>query len=123
MVARAGDPGFVDGIVSLVPHNLNGKPELIATITVKRPPAGGRQNMANWVVHNAATKGAFANAYFYKYLEHAEGAELKGNPLLRKFTIEEVRTGWWKQGKATGVTNTVIPAHLRFFLPDNGQGA
>ena len=32
MVAKAGDPGFVHGIVSLVPHN--GKPELIATITV-----------------------------------------------------------------------------------------
>ena len=122
MVARAGDPGFVDGIVSLVPHNLNGKPELIATITVKRP-AAGRSNMANWVVYNAAPAGVLANAYFYKYLEHAEGADLRGNPLERKFTIEEVRTGWWKQGTVTAGTTTVIPAHLRFRLPDNGQGA
>ena len=121
MVARDGDPGFVDGIVSLVPHN--GKPELIATITVKRPPAGCRSIMANWVVYNAAPAGVLANAYFYKYLEHAEGAELKGSPLSRKFTIEEVRKGWWKQIKVTLQTGTVLPDHLRFRLPDNSQGA
>ena len=122
MVARAGDPGFVDGIVSLVPHN--GKPELIATITVKKPPASKRCNMANWVVPNASrTNGVLANAYFYKYLEDAEGAILRGNSLERSFTIEEVRTGWWKQGTVTAGTTTVIPAHLRFRLPDNGQGA
>ena len=119
MVARAGDPGFVDGIVSLVPHN--GKPELIATITVKKPKKGNGSIMANWVVWSANRE--LANACFYKYLEHAEGADLKGNPLLRKFTIEEVRAGWWKQGTVDGRTQTVIPDHLRFRLPDNGQGA
>ena len=118
MVARAGDPGFVDGIVSLVPHN--GKPELIATITVKKPDHF-RSNMANWVVHSA--KRELANAYFYKYLEHAEGAILRGDPVARSFTIEEVRRGWWKQMPVTLKTSTVIPAHLRFFLPDNSQGA
>ena len=65
----------------------------------------------------------FANADFYKYLEHAEGAELRGTVLWRSFTIEEVRKGWWKQGKVTLKTTTVIPDHLRFRLPDNGQGA
>ena len=118
MVARAGDPGFVHGIVSLVPHN--GKPELIATITVKKPDYF-RSNMANWVVHSANRE--LANAYFYKYLEHAEGADLRGNPLERAFTIEEVGRGWWKQIPVTAGTTTVIPAHLRFRLPDNGQGA
>ena len=122
MVARAGDPGFVDGIVSLVPHN--GKPELIATITVKKPDPGcKRNNMANWVVFNAARRGVLASAFFYKYLEHAEGADLRGDPVKRAFTIEEVRTGWWKQGTVDTRTKTVIPAHLRFRLPDNGQGA
>ena len=62
-------------------------------------------------------------AYFYKYLEKAEGAKLKGTALWRTFTIEEVRGGWWKQGAVDGRMRTVIPAHLRFRLPDNGQGA
>ncbi len=119
MVARAGDPGFVDGRTSLVPHNGDGLP---AMITVKKP-AAKRANMANWVVHHAARHGVFANADFYKYLEHAEGADLRGTALNRKFTIEEVRKGWWKQGKVTLKTTTVIPDHLRFRLPDNGQGA
>ena len=80
--------------------------------------------MANWVVHNAQTVLANRDADFYKYLEDAEGADLRGNnPLERKFTIEEVRKGWWKQGKVTLRTKTVIPDHLRFRLPDNGQGA
>ncbi len=67
-----------------------------------------------------------ANADFYQYLEHAEGADLKGTARGRKFTIEEVpaRSGWWKQIPVDGRTNTVIPAHLRFRLPDNnGKGA
>ena len=119
MEARAGDPGFVDGIITLVLHN--GKPELIATITVKRPKAGCRSNMANWVVWSA--KLELANAYFYKYLEDAEGADLKGDPLARMFTIEEVRRGRWKQIPVTAGTTTVIPAHLLFRLPDNIQGA
>ena len=67
-----------------------------------------------------------ANADFYQYLEHAEGADLKGTARGRKFTIEEVpaRSGWWKQTKVTVQTGTVLPDHLRFRLPDNsGQGA
>ena len=121
MVAEPGDPGFVDGRTSLVPHNGDRLP---ATITVKRPIEGSGQNMANWVVYNASPHGVFANADFYKYLEHAEGAKLKGNVLKRSVTIEEVRKGWWKQTKVTVQTNTVLPDHLRFRLPDNsGQGA
>ena len=82
------------------------------------------QKKANWVVYNAARHGVLANAYFYKYLEHAEGADLRGTALWRQFTIEEVRRGWWKHGKVTLKTNTVLPDHLRFRLPDNsGQGA
>jgi hypothetical protein len=117
MVARAGDQGLVHGRTSLVPHN-NDPSRLPATIPVKRPDsdAGNGDNMANWVVHNA--KRVFANAYFYKYLEHAEGAilSLRGTALSRKFSIEEVtaRRGWWKQGKVTDQTGTVLPAHLRF---------
>jgi hypothetical protein len=65
-----------------------------------------------------------ASAYFYKYLEHAEGtSSLRGTGLRRQFTIEEVRRGWWKQGTVDGRTKTVLPAHLRFRLPDNSQGA
>jgi hypothetical protein len=121
MVARAGDPGFVVGRTSLVPHN---GVRLPATITAKRPIEGSGQNMANWVVFNAAPHGVLANADFYKYLEHAEGADLKGTGLKRQFTIEEVRKGWWKQTKVTVQTNTVLPDHLLFRLPDNsGQGA
>ncbi len=62
-----------------------------------------------------------ANADFYKYLEHAEGADLRGTALWRSFTIEEVRKGWWKQGKVTVQTKTVLPDHLRFRLPENSQ--
>ena len=75
MVARAGDPGFVDGRTSLVPH-IDGHDA--ATITAKKPPAGDTRNMAKWVVHNAARHGVFANADFYKYLEHAEGPSSGG---------------------------------------------
>ena len=67
-----------------------------------------------------------AGACFYKYLEHAEGAILRGTGLLvvrRQFTIEEVRRGWWKQGTVDGRTKTVLPVHLCFRLPDNSQGA
>jgi hypothetical protein len=122
MVARAGDEGFVDGRTSLVPHI---GVRLPATITAKKPPAGSTYNMANWIVYNDARKGVLANADFYKYLEHAkaEGAKLRGTALLRSFTIEEVRKGWWKQTKVSDVTKTVLPDHLRFRLPDNGQGA
>ena len=114
MVAEPGDPGFVDGITSLVPRKGDRLP---AMITVKKPVAKSC-NMANWVVHNAARHGVFANADFYKYLEHAEGADLRGTALNRSFTIEEVRKGWWKQGKVTLQTNTVLPDHLRFRLPE-----
>ena len=121
MVAEPGDPGFVDGRTSLVPH-IDGHDA--ATITAKKPPAGQRCIKGNWVVYNAGPNGVFANADFYKYLEHAEGADLRGTALWRKFTIEEVRRGWWKQGKVTVQTKTVLPDHLRFRLPDNnGQGA
>ncbi len=122
MVARAGDPGFVDGRTSLVPH-IDGHDA--ATITAKKPPAGQSCIKGNWVVYNAAPNGVFANAAFYKYLEHAEGAKLKGTALNRTFTIEEVpvRSGWWKQGTVNGRTKTVLPDHLRFRLPENGQGA
>ena len=120
MVARAGDPGFVDGRTSLVPHNGDRLP---ATITAKKPNAVTGSNMANWAVYNAGPNGVLANKDFYKYLEHAEGADLKGSVLLRQFTIEEVRSGWWKQGKVTLVTKTVLPDHLRFRLPENSQGA
>jgi hypothetical protein len=124
MVAKPGDPGFVDGRTSLVKIAPGRLP---AMITAKKPIAGNGCNMANWVVHNAARHGVLANDYFYKYLrlEHAEGAKLKGTARLRSFTIEEVtvRSGWWKQIPVTGVTKTVLPDHLRFRLPDNGQGA
>ena len=66
---------------------------------------------------------AYFYKYFYKYPEHAEGAILKGTAVRRQFTIEEVRRGWWKQGTVDGRTKTVLPAHLRFRLPDNSQGA
>jgi len=115
MFAEPGDPGFVNGRTSLVPHTGDRLP---ATITAKKPDTGGTSNMANWVVHNAARHGVFANADFYKYLEHAEGAELRGTALWRKFTIEEVRKGWWKQGKVDSRTGTVLPDHLRFRLPE-----
>jgi hypothetical protein len=122
MVAKPGDQGFVDSRTSLVPHIGDRLP---AMITAKKPPAGSEYNMANWVVYNAARTGVFANAYFYKYLEHAEGADLKGTKLKRSFTIEEVpvRSGWWKQGTVDGRTKTVLPDHLRFRLPVNCQGA
>jgi hypothetical protein len=122
MVAKAGDPGFVDGRTSLVKIAPGRLP---AMITAKKPIAGKRVNMANWVVHNAAPHGVLANDYFYKYLEHAEGADLRGTPLWRKFTIEDVGSGWWRQIPVNGGTSTVIPDHLRFTgrLPDNGQGA
>ena len=58
----------------------------------------------------------------YKYLENAEDATLKGSAPTRLFTIEEVRSGWWKQIPVDGRTQTVIRAHLRFRLPDNGLG-
>ncbi len=79
--------------------------------------------MANWAVPNAGPTGVSANAYFYEYLEHAEGAKLKGTARDRKFTIEEVRSGWWKQGTVNGRTKTEIPDHLRFKVPENSQGA
>ncbi len=120
MVAKPGDPGFVDGRTSLVKIAPGRLP---AMITAKKPIADDTRNMANWVVHNAARHGVLANADFYKYLEHAEGAKLKGTALWRTFTIEEVRSGWWKQIPVDGRTQTVIPDHLRFRLPDNGQGA
>ncbi len=123
MVARAGDPGFVYGRTSLVPH-IDGHDA--ATITAKKPPAGQGYVKGNWVVHNASPHGVFANADFYKYLVHAEGAKLKGTGFERKFTIEEVpvRSGWWKQGTVDGRTKTVLPDHLRFRLPDDsGQSS
>ncbi len=120
MVAEPGDPGFVEGRTSLVPHN---GVRLPATITAKKPPAGQSYVKGTWVVHNASPNGVLANDYFYKYLEHAEGAELRGTVLWRKFTIEEVRKGWWKQIKVTLQTGTVLPDHLRFRLPGNSQGA
>ncbi len=120
MFAKPGDPGFVNGRTSLVPHNGD---RLVATITAKKAPAGQGYVKGNWVVYNAAPRGVLANKDFYKYLEHAEGADLKGTALLRMFTIEEVRSGWWKQGRVTQQTNTVLPDHLRFRLPVNGQGA
>jgi hypothetical protein len=50
MVAEPGDEGFFDGRTSLVPYN--GDPgRLPAMITGKRPDAGNRGNMANWVVY------------------------------------------------------------------------
>ncbi len=64
------------------------------------------------------------SACFYKYLENAEDATLKGSAPTRLFTIEEVRSGWWKQGTVTVQTTTTAcsrPAHrdhLRFRLPD-----
>ena len=125
MVAETGDPGFVDGRTSLV-KIAPGRLPVPAMITVKRPDAG-ECNIANWVVNNAAQHhdGVSANADFYQYLEHAEGAKLKGTGLIRSFSIEEepARGGWWKQGTVDGRTKTVIPDHLRFRLPDNGQGA
>ena len=120
MFAKPGDPGFVNGRTSLVKIAPGRLP---AMITAKKPIAGQGYVMANWLVHNASPNGVLANADFYKYLEHAEGAELRGTALWRKFTIEEVRKGWWKQGKVTLKTKTVLPDHLRFRLPDNGQGA
>jgi hypothetical protein len=117
MFAKLGDPGFVDGRTSLVPHNGDRLP---ATITAKEPAAGQGYVKAIRVVFNAAPHGVLANADFYKYLEHAEGAVLRGTALNRKFTIEEVpvRSGWWKQGKVTLRTKTVLPDHLRFRLPE-----
>jgi hypothetical protein len=115
MVAKPGDQGFVDGRTSLVPHNDDRLP---AMITAKKPPAGPYYIKGNWVVYNAATGGVLAHAYFYKYLEHAEGAKLRGTALKRSFTIEEVRRGWWKQGRVDSRTGTVLPDHLRFMLPD-----
>jgi hypothetical protein len=113
MFAKPGDPGFVDGRTSLVPHNGDRLP---ATITAKKPPKGTRSNMANWIVYNAAPHGVLANADFYKYLEHAEGANLRGTGLNRKFTIEEVRKGWWKQGKVTSQFSKI-----RFLIPKVGR--
>ena len=115
MFAKPGDPGFVNGRTSLVPHNGD---RLAAMITAKKPDTGGTRNMANWAVYNAGPHGVFANADFYKYLEHAEGAALRGTARLRTFTIEEVRRGWWKQGRVDSRTGTVLPDHLRFRLPD-----
>ena len=76
--------------------------------------------MQHCQLNNAARHGVLANADFYKYLVHAEGAKLKGAVLKRAFTIEEVpvRSGWWKQIPVDGRTKTVIPDHLRFRLPE-----
>ncbi len=117
MFAKAGDPGFVAGRTSLVPHTGDRLP---ATITAKKRDAGGARNMANWVIYNAARHGVLANADFYKYLEHAEGAKLKAAVLKRQVTIEEVpvRSGWWQQGRVDSRTGTVLPDHLRFRLPE-----
>jgi hypothetical protein len=54
-------------------------------------------------------KREIASACFYKYLENAEDATLKGSAPTRLFTIEEVRSGWWKQGTITVQTTTMLP--------------
>ena len=128
MYLRLGEDGFDPECPKLVLVPPGGDPERIATIAVKRPAT--IRDQRNWVVYNGANKkgdlqlGWEDNAKFFKYLEGAPGATLKGGEVVqRAFTIQEARGGWWVQNNPSNNAKTIIPTHLRFRLPDADQGA
>ena len=133
MYLQPDEDGFDPECPKLVLHRDDCDPiARIATITAKRP--NQKSYVArNWVVWNGASQtgvvqpGWEDNAKFFKYLEGAPGATLKGGEIAqRSFTInlkQEPRGGWWVQSNDNKKATTIIPTHLRFRLPDADQGA
>ena len=129
MYLQPDEDGFDPECPKLVLHRDDCDPKRIATIIAKRPK-NETANQRNWVVWNGASQtgnlqsGWEDNAKFFKYLEGAPGATLKGGEVVqRAFTIKEARSGWWKQHTPQNKAKTIIPPHLRFRLPDADQGA
>ena len=128
MYLQLGEDGFDRDCPKLVLFPPGGDPKRIATIIAKRD---GSRDQRNWAVGNGASEkgkvqsGWEDNAKFFKYLEGAADATLKGGEVVqRAFTInEEARSGWWKQHNRRNNAKTIIPPHLRFRLPDADQGA
>ena len=130
MYLQLGEDGFDRDCPKLVLLRDGCDPKRIATITAKRPTQKSC-DQRNWAVWNGASEkgvvqsGWEDNAKFFKYLEDAPGATLKGGEIVqRQFTIREARGGWWVQhNPAHNKANTIIPTHPRFRLPDADQGA
>jgi hypothetical protein len=120
------DPAFPN---VLVPLRTGCADERIASLKVKRPDS--RKDQANWVVWNGVSydngkvqSGWEDNDRFFKYLKDARGTTWKGDAVTRAFTIaEEGRSGLWKQHNHNNLASTIIPARLRFRLPDADLGA
>ena len=130
MYLQLGEAGFDRDRHKLVLHRDDCDPKRIATIIAKRPQNGKDADQRNWAVWNGASEkgvvqsGWEDNAKFFKYLEDAPGATLKGGEIVqRQFTIREARGGWWVQHNYNNKATTIIPTHLRFRLPDADQGA
>ena len=130
MYLQPDEEGFDRECPKLVLHRDDCDPKRIATIIAKRPQNGKDADQRNWAVWNGASEkgvvqsGWEDNAKFFKYLEDAPGATLKGGEIVqRQFTIREARGGWWVQHNHNYLANTIIPTHLRFRLPDADQGA
>ena len=133
MYLQPDEDGFDPECPKLVLHRDDCDPKRIATITAKRPQNrnGKDQTNSGWAVWNGADKkgdlqlGWEDNAKFFKYLEGAADATLNGGEVVqRAFTIrDEARSGWWKQHNPSNNSQTIIPTHLRFRLPDADQGA
>ena len=129
MYLQLGEDGFDRDCPKLVLLRDGCDPKRIATIKVKRPKRD--KDQTNWLVFNGASEkgdlqsGWEDNAKFFKYLETAPGAMLKGGEVVQRvFTIkEEARGGLWKQHNPSNNARTIIPTHLRFRLPDADQGA
>ena len=129
MYLQLGEDGFDRDCPKLVLLRDGCDPKRIATIAVKRPN-NKEVDQRNWAVWNGASEkgdlqsGWEDNAKFFKYLEGAPGATLKGEAVQRAFTIKEGAKGtWWKQHNPRNCARTIIPTHLRFRLPDADQGA
>ena len=128
MYLKPDEDGFDPERPRLVLHRDDCDPTRIATIKVKRPKRD--KDQTNWLVFNGASEkgdlqsGWEDNAKFFKYLETAPGAELKGGEIVqRSFTIKEGAKGtWWKQYNPSNNAKTIIPTHLRFRLPGADQG-
>jgi len=119
------DPAFPNALVPLRPDC---GPERIASLTAKKPHS--KDDQADWVVWNGVSynsgdlqPGWEDNDRFFKYVKDARNRTRKGDAVARSFTIaEEGRSGLWKQHIHNN-SQTIIPTHLRFRLPDADQGA
>ena len=121
MYLQPDEDGFDPECPKLVLHRDDCDPKRIATITAKRPQNGSGNDQRHWAVWNGADKkgvvqsGWEDNAKFFKYLEDAPGATLKGGEIVqRQFTIREARGGWWVQHNYNNSATTIIPTRLRF---------